>query len=123
MLAWKLFDFPLRLLVRVFEIYSFKMLYNCVPCVMYSNVATKACLELLLVRNTYFTFKICSCRLKREAHEKGYARISWTYWFSKLLYHQVALVYVLTRLVTNVSQVSLHLLRTVSTFYAVLFYL
>ncbi|KAL1561999.1 major facilitator superfamily domain-containing protein 12-like [Salvia divinorum] len=43
-------------------------------------------------------------RLKREAHEKGYARISWTYWFRKLLYHQVALVYVLTRLVTNVSQ-------------------
>ncbi|KAH6826996.1 Major facilitator superfamily protein [Perilla frutescens var. hirtella] len=43
-------------------------------------------------------------RLKREAHEKGYARISWTYWFQKLLYHQVALVYVLTRLVTNVSQ-------------------
>ncbi|KAL8495871.1 hypothetical protein ACS0TY_019841 [Phlomoides rotata] len=43
-------------------------------------------------------------RLKREAHEKGYARISWTYWFSKLLYYQVALVYLLTRLVTNVSQ-------------------
>ncbi|XP_047951409.1 major facilitator superfamily domain-containing protein 12-like isoform X1 [Salvia hispanica] len=43
-------------------------------------------------------------RLKREAHEKGYTRISWTYWFRKLLYHQVALVYVLTRLVTNVSQ-------------------
>ncbi|KAL1535893.1 major facilitator superfamily domain-containing protein 12-like [Salvia divinorum] len=43
-------------------------------------------------------------RLKREAGEKGYARISWTYWFRKLLYHQVALVYVLTRLVTNVSQ-------------------
>ncbi|KAL0425532.1 UNVERIFIED_CONTAM: hypothetical protein Sradi_1088000 [Sesamum radiatum] len=44
-------------------------------------------------------------RLKREAHEKGHARISWTYWFNKLLYYQVALVYVLTRLVTNVSQV------------------
>ncbi|XP_047963409.1 major facilitator superfamily domain-containing protein 12-like [Salvia hispanica] len=43
-------------------------------------------------------------RLKRGAGEKGYARISWTYWFRKLLYHQVALVYVLTRLVTNVSQ-------------------
>ncbi|KAL8520503.1 hypothetical protein ACS0TY_011139 [Phlomoides rotata] len=42
--------------------------------------------------------------LKREAHEKGYARISWTYWFSKLLYYQVALVYLLTRLVTKVSQ-------------------
>ncbi|PIN10353.1 putative sugar transporter [Handroanthus impetiginosus] len=43
-------------------------------------------------------------RLKLEAHEIGHVRISWTYWFSKLLYHQVALVYVLTRLVTNVSQ-------------------
>ncbi|KAL3622391.1 hypothetical protein CASFOL_033802 [Castilleja foliolosa] len=43
-------------------------------------------------------------RLKREAHEKGHARISWSYWFNKLLYYQVALVYVLTRLVTNVSQ-------------------
>lgn len=43
-------------------------------------------------------------RLKTEAHEKGYARISWAFWFRKLLYHQVALVYVLTRLVTNVSQ-------------------
>ncbi|KAL6493904.1 hypothetical protein OROGR_031813 [Orobanche gracilis] len=43
-------------------------------------------------------------RLKREAHEKGHARISWTYWFNKLLYYQVALVYVLTRLITNVSQ-------------------
>ncbi|KAL6569731.1 hypothetical protein OROMI_014245 [Orobanche minor] len=43
-------------------------------------------------------------RLKREAREKGHARISWTYWFNKLLYYQVALVYVLTRLITNVSQ-------------------
>ncbi|CAA0808321.1 Major facilitator superfamily protein [Striga hermonthica] len=43
-------------------------------------------------------------RLKREAREKGHARISWTYWFKKLLYYQVALVYVLTRLITNVSQ-------------------
>ncbi|KAK6162803.1 hypothetical protein DH2020_002644 [Rehmannia glutinosa] len=42
--------------------------------------------------------------LKREAHEKGHARISWTYWFNKMLYYQVAFVYVLTRLVTNVSQ-------------------
>ncbi|KAG8391343.1 hypothetical protein BUALT_Bualt01G0178000 [Buddleja alternifolia] len=43
-------------------------------------------------------------RLKREACEKGHVRISWTYWFNKLLYYQVALVYVLTRLITNVSQ-------------------
>ncbi|KAL2461351.1 Major facilitator superfamily protein [Abeliophyllum distichum] len=43
-------------------------------------------------------------RLKKEARAKGYARISWTYWFKKILYYQVAIVYVLTRLVTNVSQ-------------------
>ncbi|XP_017219762.1 uncharacterized protein LOC108196826 [Daucus carota subsp. sativus] len=35
---------------------------------------------------------------------KTYTRISWTYWFKKILYYQVALVYVVTRLVTNVSQ-------------------
>ncbi|GKV20809.1 hypothetical protein SLEP1_g30873 [Rubroshorea leprosula] len=33
-----------------------------------------------------------------------HARISWAYWFQKVLYYQVALVYVLTRLVLNVSQ-------------------
>ncbi|XP_027106689.1 uncharacterized protein [Coffea arabica] len=43
-------------------------------------------------------------RLKQDVHRKGYARIYWTYWFKKILYYQVALVYVLTRLVTNVSQ-------------------
>ncbi|CDP07662.1 unnamed protein product [Coffea canephora] len=43
-------------------------------------------------------------RLKQAVHRKGYARIYWTYWFKKILYYQVALVYVLTRLVTNVSQ-------------------
>ncbi|CAA6659055.1 unnamed protein product [Spirodela intermedia] len=35
---------------------------------------------------------------------KHYQRVSWTYWFSKLLYYQVALVYMFTRLVTNISQ-------------------
>ncbi|EPS59948.1 hypothetical protein M569_14857, partial [Genlisea aurea] len=43
-------------------------------------------------------------RLIREVHEKGHVRLSWTYWFNKLLYYQVATVYVVTRLVTNVSQ-------------------
>ncbi|PHU22986.1 hypothetical protein BC332_08093 [Capsicum chinense] len=43
-------------------------------------------------------------RLKLETHVRGYVRISWMYWFKKILYHQVALVYVLTKLVTNVSQ-------------------
>lgn len=48
----------------------------------------------------------CLCRLKKDVHGKGYARINWTYWFKKILYYQVAIVYVLTRLITNVSQVS-----------------
>ncbi|KAG5538964.1 hypothetical protein RHGRI_019496 [Rhododendron griersonianum] len=45
------------------------------------------------------------CRLKQGVQGKRFARISWAYWFKKVLYYQVALVYVLTRLVTNVSQV------------------
>lgn len=40
----------------------------------------------------------------RHCMDKGLSRISWAYWFNKLLYYQVALVYTLTRLVTNVSQ-------------------
>lgn len=33
-----------------------------------------------------------------------HARIAWTYWFKRVLYYQVALVYLLTRLIVNVSQ-------------------
>ncbi|PSS24508.1 Major facilitator superfamily domain-containing protein [Actinidia chinensis var. chinensis] len=43
-------------------------------------------------------------RLKQGVEGKSCARISWAYWFKKVLYFQVALIYVLTRLVTNVSQ-------------------
>ncbi|XP_052621508.1 uncharacterized protein LOC111890547 isoform X2 [Lactuca sativa] len=44
-------------------------------------------------------------RLKEDFHgEHGYQKIAWTYWFKKVLYYQVALVYVFTRLITNVSQ-------------------
>lgn len=39
-------------------------------------------------------------------HGKVHARISWDYWFKRILYYQVALIYVITRLVLNVSQVS-----------------
>ncbi|RYQ95650.1 hypothetical protein Ahy_B08g090991 isoform D [Arachis hypogaea] len=45
-------------------------------------------------------------RLKVGVHGSVHARISWVYWFKRVLYYQVALVYVLTRLVLNVSQVS-----------------
>ncbi|XP_066397970.1 uncharacterized protein [Miscanthus floridulus] len=41
----------------------------------------------------------------RHCMDKSLSRISWAYWFKKVLYYQVALVYTLTRLVTNVSQV------------------
>ncbi|XP_030550044.1 major facilitator superfamily domain-containing protein 12-like isoform X2 [Rhodamnia argentea] len=43
-------------------------------------------------------------RLKANASAGNHARIPWDYWFKKVLYYQVALVYVLTRLVVNVSQ-------------------
>ncbi|MED6170772.1 hypothetical protein PIB30_034252, partial [Stylosanthes scabra] len=43
-------------------------------------------------------------RLKVGVHGSVHARISWAYWFKRVLYYQVALVYVLTRLVLNVSQ-------------------
>ncbi|KAK6933677.1 hypothetical protein RJ641_036571 [Dillenia turbinata] len=43
-------------------------------------------------------------RLKQGVHGDDFRRISWIYWFKKVLYYQVALVYVLTRMVTNVSQ-------------------
>ncbi|VVA20346.1 PREDICTED: major facilitator superfamily [Prunus dulcis] len=43
-------------------------------------------------------------RLKVSLQGNNRSRISWTYWFKRVLYYQVALVYVLTRLVVNVSQ-------------------
>ncbi|KAI3926777.1 hypothetical protein MKW92_048857 [Papaver armeniacum] len=43
-------------------------------------------------------------RSRRGDEGKIHQRIPWDYWFKKVLYYQVALVYMLTRLVTNVSQ-------------------
>ncbi|EXB75447.1 hypothetical protein L484_002669 [Morus notabilis] len=43
-------------------------------------------------------------RLKIGVQGSSHARISWSYWFKRALYYQVALVYMLTRLVVNVSQ-------------------
>ncbi|EOY17373.1 Major facilitator superfamily protein isoform 4 [Theobroma cacao] len=51
-----------------------------------------------------FHFGTNEPRSKKGIHGNIHARISWTYWFRKILYYQVALVYVLTRLVLNVSQ-------------------
>eukprot|EP00262_Sarcandra_glabra_P014041 TRINITY_DN4014_c0_g1_i1.p1 TRINITY_DN4014_c0_g1~~TRINITY_DN4014_c0_g1_i1.p1 ORF type:complete len:460 (+),score=57.93 TRINITY_DN4014_c0_g1_i1:144-1523(+) len=43
-------------------------------------------------------------RLKQQLQSESRKRISWAHWFKKILYYQVALVYMLTRLVTNISQ-------------------
>ncbi|KAF9597791.1 hypothetical protein IFM89_021876 [Coptis chinensis] len=43
-------------------------------------------------------------RLKQNVPGKVRQRISWAHWFKKVLYYQVAVLYMLTRLVTNVSQ-------------------
>uniref|UniRef100_A0A0D6R0H1 Major facilitator superfamily (MFS) profile domain-containing protein n=2 Tax=Araucaria cunninghamii TaxID=56994 RepID=A0A0D6R0H1_ARACU len=43
-------------------------------------------------------------RLQHHELPKTHQRISWFYWFKKVLYYQVALVYLLARLITNVSQ-------------------
>jgi hypothetical protein len=53
----------------------------------------------------YVNFLIYSNR--QQIQSKNVSRISWAHWFKKALYYQVALVYMLTRLVTNVSQVLL----------------
>ena len=52
-----------------------------------------------------FVLNVWFCRLKSESNCKKKARISWGYWFKKTLYYQVALLYMLARLITNVSQV------------------
>ncbi|KAK0575366.1 hypothetical protein LWI29_037934 [Acer saccharum] len=51
-----------------------------------------------------FQFGTKEPRLKIGLGGNNDARISWTYWFKKVLYYQVAVVYMLTRLVQNVSQ-------------------
>lgn len=51
-----------------------------------------------------FLFGTKEPRLVKSTNCKQQKRISWLYWFKKTLYYQVALVYMLTRLVTNVSQ-------------------
>ncbi|KAF5199062.1 major facilitator superfamily domain-containing protein 12-like [Thalictrum thalictroides] len=51
-----------------------------------------------------FLFGTKEPRRKQEIPGKDHQRISWAYWFKKVLYYQVAAVYMLTRLVTNVSQ-------------------
>lgn len=42
--------------------------------------------------------------LKKQTRLRRITRVAWRHWFKKVLYYQVAAVYMLTRLVTNVSQ-------------------
>ncbi|RZC70761.1 hypothetical protein C5167_033908 [Papaver somniferum] len=51
-----------------------------------------------------FLIGIKEPRSRRGGEGKIHQRIPWDYWFKKVLYYQVALVYMLTRLITNVSQ-------------------
>ncbi|GAB4848974.1 hypothetical protein Ancab_003787 [Ancistrocladus abbreviatus] len=66
--------------------------------IAYSSIIIGGCFVCI------FHFGTKEPRLKQDNQGKGHARILWAYWFKKLLYYQVALVYVLTRLVMNVSQ-------------------
>ena len=53
--------------------------------------------------NNYF---LLLCRSRVGAQGNFHVRIAWAYWFKRVLYYEVAIVYVLTRLIVNVSQVS-----------------
>ncbi|KAL8140270.1 hypothetical protein V2J09_006291 [Rumex salicifolius] len=66
--------------------------------IAYSSIAIGCCFVCIFQLGTK------EPRLNQGIEGKEYTRIMWTYWFRKLLYYQVAFVYVLTRLVTNVSQ-------------------
>ncbi|KAK2988068.1 hypothetical protein RJ640_002009 [Escallonia rubra] len=78
---------------------SHMSMVNCITRNSTSRVVLASC------RNAFtMFFYIFWTRLRRGVLGKSYVRISWTYWFKKVLYYQVALVYVFTRLVTNVSQ-------------------
>ncbi|KNA19652.1 hypothetical protein SOVF_059510 [Spinacia oleracea] len=66
--------------------------------IAYSSIFIGCCFVCIFLTGTK------EPRLKDGFPGKVYARVEWTYWFHKVLYYQVALVYTLTRLVTNVSQ-------------------
>ncbi|XP_024525694.1 major facilitator superfamily domain-containing protein 12 [Selaginella moellendorffii] len=51
-----------------------------------------------------FLLSVKEPRLQHHFQPKLYTKISFVSWFRKILYYQVALVYTLTRLTTNVSQ-------------------
>jgi hypothetical protein len=64
-------------------------------------ISRLSCIYCDLITAVIYFF-LCRSKVQGNSH----ARIAWAYWFKRVLYYEVALVYVLTRLVTNVSQVS-----------------
>lgn len=78
--------------------------------VLLEELSTSSRFFISLFFLCYLLNKIFIFRSIRHCVDKSLSRISWAYWFKKVLYYQVALVYTLTRLVTNVSQVSCNLL-------------
>ncbi|KAL0006584.1 hypothetical protein SO802_008086 [Lithocarpus litseifolius] len=51
-----------------------------------------------------FLFGTKEPRSRVGAQGNFHVRIAWAYWFKRVLYYEVAIVYVLTRLIVNVSQ-------------------
>jgi Na+/melibiose symporter-like transporter len=68
--------------------------------IAYSSITVGCCFVVIFLMGTK------EPRLRINLRETSRARIPWSYWFRKILYYQVAMVYLLTRLVLNVSQVS-----------------
>ncbi|KAF8380064.1 hypothetical protein HHK36_027534 [Tetracentron sinense] len=97
---------------------SHMSMVNCITRNSTSRVVLASCLNAFIMYHwiAYLSIFIGCCfvtifligtkepRLKQGMQGKNHQRISWAHWFKKVLYYQVALVYVLTGLVTNVSQ-------------------
>ncbi|XP_009142254.1 major facilitator superfamily domain-containing protein 12 [Brassica rapa] len=66
--------------------------------IAYSCITVGCCFVVVFLMGTK------EPRLRITLRETNRARIPWAYWFRKILYYQVAMVYLLTRLVLNVSQ-------------------
>ncbi|KAL1210812.1 hypothetical protein V5N11_022594 [Cardamine amara subsp. amara] len=66
--------------------------------IAYSSITVGCCFVVIFLMGTK------EPRLRINLKETSRSRIPWSYWFRKILYYQVAMVYLLTRLVLNVSQ-------------------
>nr|XP_023924484.1 major facilitator superfamily domain-containing protein 12-like [Quercus suber] len=52
----------------------------------------------------YNNYLLLLCRSRVRAQGNFHVRIAWAFWFKRVLYYEVAIVYVLARLIVNVSQ-------------------